>query len=86
MVSRANREEWPGRLQNDEDHAALPATLRRALGNRADEEQLTRLGRILSKKNQVQYPHRRGRMEEARSMMEQLRRFARWAEAELARP
>jgi hypothetical protein len=47
---------------------------------------LTRLTRLLSRKDDSQYGHRSASYEDAASILEQARRFAEWAEAELLRP
>jgi hypothetical protein len=73
-------------VKNDDDHMALPRTLRRALGNRLPREQETRLQRILALKNEIQYEHRTSSIPEARELISQVRRFADWIEVELVRP
>ncbi len=73
-------------VKNDEDHMALPRTLRRALGNRLPREQETRIQRILALKNEVQYEHRTSSILEARELVDQVRRFASWIELEFVRP
>jgi hypothetical protein len=65
---------------NKQDHAALPATIRAAMGNRADEQQLSRLRRILEEKDAASYGARIGRMDHARDLHVQLQRFASWVE------
>ncbi len=71
-------------IKNTEDHGALPDTVRRALGDRAEAKQLRRLARLLSKKNDIDYHHRDMTLEEARRFVKRAERFARWAERELA--
>lgn len=73
-------------IQNTGDHGIASRALRNALGNRADKGQLTRLTRLLSRKDDSQYGHRSASYEDAASILEQARRFAEWAEAELLRP
>lgn len=75
-----------GGVKNEGDHAELPRTLRRTLGNRLPTEQETRLGRIIALKNEIQYEHRTASLPEARDLWAQVRRFADWAEAEFVRP
>lgn len=74
---------WHGGTVSQKDHAALPKAIRKALGNRADEEQLKRLRRILEEKDAASYGARIGRMEHARQLLEQLRRFGSWVEQTL---
>ena len=74
-----------GGFLNTGDHARLTHALRFALGDRAEPSQLERLGRIVSRKNRIQYEFSRAPLDEARAFIEQVRRFAEWAEAELAR-
>lgn len=73
-------------IQNTGDHATIANTLRRALGERLPRTQLTRLRRMISQKNDIQYDHRTATIAEASEFVEQAERFARWAERELARP
>ncbi|MFC1539853.1 hypothetical protein ACFL41_00015 [Gemmatimonadota bacterium] len=75
-----------GGILNQQDHARLIAALQSALGNRASKEQLNRLGRLLKMKNQIQYDHTVCTIQDAREYVGQVRRFASWAETELARP
>ena len=74
-----------GRFQNTADHSALPRTVRAVLGNRFPQTQATRLSRLLAWKDESQYGHRMASVREARDVMEQLERFADWAEQELIR-
>lgn len=71
--------EWRGRPAN-----ALPATIRAAMGNRADEQQLGRLRRILEEKDAASYGARIGRMDHARELHVQLQRFSSWVEMVLS--
>ena len=73
-----------GGTVNQKDHAALPATIRAAMGNQADATQLTRLRRILDEKDVASYGARIGRMEAARELAAQLERFGSWAESTLS--
>jgi hypothetical protein len=72
--------------QNVGEHANVTLALGRALGDRADAAQVRRLGRILGRKDAVQYGHRQSALEEARELVEQCERFAEWAERILATP
>lgn len=75
-----------GGVINQQDHQAAVQTPRRALRSRADAKQLGRLSQILQQKDAAQYGVRRGRMDHARQLIEQLERLASWVETELARP
>jgi len=75
-----------GGILNQLDHARLIAALNSALGNRANKEQMSRLGRLLKMKNQIQYDHTICTFQEAREYVSQVQRFISWAETELARP
>ncbi len=74
-----------GGIQNEHDHRQLVRALRFALGDAADAEQMTRLGRIIGRKDQIQYDHRTATLDDARNLLEQAERFAAWAERELLR-
>jgi hypothetical protein len=56
------------------------------LGNRLPVAQETRLRRILSEKDEIQYGARATTAMEAKRLLGQLETFAAWAEAELQRP
>jgi hypothetical protein len=71
---------------NQKDHAAAVKALRDALGNRLPVAQETRLRRILSEKDEIQYGARATTAMEAKRLLGQLETFAAWAEAELQRP
>lgn len=71
-------------IKNTGEHSDLPRTLRRALGDRADRDQLRRLRRLLGKKNAIDYHHRDMALGEARRYLKRARRFARRAERRLA--
>lgn len=73
-----------GGIQNAKAHRDIVQNLRRVLGDRADGPQLTRLARIVGRKDPVQYGHRPATIEEARQLVEQSDRFAEWAEAVIA--
>lgn len=68
---------------NQQDHAASPALLRAALGNRISQKQFNQLSTILGVKDEVEYGPRIGRMEQARRIMAALVDFATWAEETL---
>jgi len=74
-----------GGILNKGDHAKIVDALRDALGDRAIKEQLTRLSRLIKKKNQIQYAFEDSTIIEACEYVAQVERFATWAEAELAR-
>ena len=72
-----------GGATNAQQHDRLPDLLRQLLGRDADATQIatqmTRLGRILSKKNAAQYGGTYWTYDEARDYLEQTERFAAWA-------
>lgn len=70
-----------GGYVNQKDHAAAVQTLRDALGKRLPTAQETVLARILGRKDEVQYGIRLQSTDDARSLLDQLDRFATWAEA-----
>jgi hypothetical protein len=74
-----------GGIQNKGDHSKIGDALLDALGDRALKEQLTRLTRLIRKKNQIQYGFEESSITEAREYVAHAERFAAWAEAELAR-
>lgn len=69
---------------NAKDHSALPGLITAALGKDADAAQLERLARIIQRKNEAQYGGTIWSREDAEQYLEQVRRFARWAERILA--
>ncbi len=71
-------------VHNANDHGALPKLVATALGKDSDQAQLERLGRILQRKNEAQYGGTSWSREDAEQYLEQVRRFARWAERMLA--
>jgi hypothetical protein len=73
-----------GRI-NQRDHAAVIKTLRAALGKRLPVEQERRLARILSEKDAAQYGARIKRKSEAMRLLDDLMKFAAWAEIEMTR-
>lgn len=72
-------------IRNGTDHQRLPDTVRHALGNRVTQAELTRLGRLLKRKDDSAYGHRALSLEDARTVVTQAEAFAIWAEAELVR-
>lgn len=72
-------------IRNDGDHQRLPATVRHALGNAAPAAELTRLTRLLARKDDSAYGHRFIAMRDARDAIDKATAFAAWAEGELAR-
>lgn len=72
-------------IRNEADHQGLPATVRHALGNSAPAAELTRLARLLARKDDSAYGHRFIPMREARDALEKAGAFAAWAESALAR-
>lgn len=72
-------------IRNEADHQRLPATVRHALGNAAPAGELTRLTRLLARKDDSAYGHRFIPMRDARDAIEKAAAFASWAEGELAR-
>jgi hypothetical protein len=72
-------------IKNGADHQRLSETLCHALGNRVRQAEITRLGRLLKRKDDSAYGHRSLTLDEARSAIEQAEAFAAWAEEELVR-
>lgn len=72
-------------IRNATDHQRLPDTLREALGNRVPRAELTRLSRLLARKDDPAYGHRALTLTEARTAVGNAEAFATWAEAELVR-
>lgn len=70
---------WRGGVVNSHQHDRLPDLLGTLLGRSADQAQLTRLRRILSRKNAAQYGAVTWTYEEASAYLEQVERFATWA-------
>jgi hypothetical protein len=65
---------------NQQDHRVAVKLLRDALGKELPEAQEKRLRRIIDSKDDVQYGATRGRMSDARRSLEDLEKFAEWAE------
>ena len=70
---------------NQQDHEGIHRLLRDALGERLPDAQAQRLRRILSAKDAAQYGARLLRKNEAVRLLEDLEKFAQWAEGELTR-
>ncbi|RDL48394.1 hypothetical protein BLJAPNOD_04669 [Ensifer sp. M14] len=70
---------------NQQDHAAAVKTLRSAIGNRFPKAQETRLVRLLGIKDQAQYGARILLLNDAELLLSQLKEYAKWVEAEMAR-
>jgi hypothetical protein len=70
---------------NQQDHAAAVKTLRSALGNRFPKAQETRLVRLLGIKDQAQYGGRLMLLDDAESLLAQLKEYAKWIETEMTR-
>jgi hypothetical protein len=65
---------------NQRDHRAAVKLLRDTLGREFPDSQEKRLRRIVEHKDEVQYGATRGRMADARKMLDDLEKFAEWAE------
>lgn len=70
-------------IRNEADHQRLPATVRDALGNVVPATELTRLWRLLARKDDSAYGHRFIAVREAHEALEKAEAFAAWAEGEL---
>lgn len=71
---------------NQQDHNAQRKALRDALGNRLPDAQERRFDRILGQKDEAQYGASRGRLTQAKQLLEEVEEFATWAETEIRRP
>lgn len=69
---------------NAQDHGTLPKLVVRALGKDAAPDQVVRLGRILREKSRAHYGGGTWTRDEAERYLEQVRRFAAYAEQVLA--
>jgi hypothetical protein len=65
---------------NRRDHRSAVKLLRDVLGNELPDAQEKRLRRIVEAKDDVQYGATRGRVQDARKMMDDLEKFAAWVE------
>lgn len=70
---------------NQHDHLAVTAAVTGALGQRTDRAQVKRLASILAHKDTSAYGPRRTPLQKARDLLEQLDRFAFWAEEQMGR-
>ena len=66
-------------LHNTTDHGALPDLVVQALGAAADTSQVTRLRRIIERKNEAQYGGMFWSRQSGEAYIEQVRRFTAWA-------
>lgn len=66
-------------LHNTSDHGVVADFVIQALGASADPTQITRLRRILERKNEAQYGGMLWSRREAEAYLEQVRRFTAWA-------
>jgi hypothetical protein len=67
-------------VHNAQDHGQLPDLVERALGKQRDNGQITRLRRILARKGEAHYGGKYWMRDDATEYLEQVRRFANWAE------
>lgn len=65
---------------NQRDHRSAAKLLRDVLGRELPDAQEKRLRRIVDIKDDVQYGATRGRVQDARKMMDDLEKFAAWVE------
>lgn len=65
---------------NQQDHRGAVKLLRDVLGKELPDLQEKRLRRIVDSKDEVQYGATRGRVADARKMMDDLEKFAAWVE------
>lgn len=73
-----------GNVANAQDHGGAPALLREILGNDLPREQEARFRRILGEKDASQYGAKALSLALARKRMQDLTRFAAWAEDQVA--
>jgi len=66
-------------FRDNGDHSALADLLVQALGAAADSGQVTRLRRIIERKNEAQYGGAFWSRQTAETYLEQVRRFTAWA-------
>jgi hypothetical protein len=62
----------------DGDHSMAVATLRHAIGHRADEAQMKRLDSIIDQKSAVSYQGQYYTLADAKAVVEKLNAFAEW--------
>ena len=65
-------------VTNTQDHNRLPKLVAEAAGKSADDAQISRLVRILSRKDQADYGARAWRRDEAEKLITDVERFATW--------
>jgi len=65
-------------VTNKQDHNRLPKLVAEAAGKSADDAQIARLRRILSRKDQADYGARPWRRDEAEKLTTDVERFATW--------
>lgn len=65
-------------VTNRQDHNRLPKLVAEAAGKSADDAQIARLGRILSRKDQADYGARPWRRDDAEKLTTDVERFAAW--------
>ncbi|MGH7582727.1 MAG: hypothetical protein ACREL5_05835 [Gemmatimonadales bacterium] len=75
-----------GGMVNAGNHHALEATIQRVIGARFSDRSAQQLSRILGQKDEAAYGAHSATQAEAREILKLTRRFAAWAETELARP
>ena len=75
-----------GGMVNSMDHRALGSTLRRAIGARFSARPEQQLAQILTEKDAAADGTPSATPAEAREILKVAKRFAEWAEVELARP
>jgi hypothetical protein len=69
---------------NQHDHKAVVQLLRDGFGNKLPKAIETKLANIMSRKDEVEYGAKLGRMELAKRMLDDTEAVAEWAEAQLA--
>ena len=75
-----------GGIVNAVDHHALGSTLRRAIGARFSARPAQQLAQILTEKDAAAYGAHSATPVAAGEILKVVKRFAQWAEVELARP
>lgn len=73
---------YGGRV-NQKDHSSAVKLIRDTLGKALPDAQERRLGKLLARKDEVQYGSRTGRSQEAELILESLGEFGTWARAML---
>ncbi len=75
-----------GGVHNTADHHALGHTIHRVIGARFPDRAAKHLADILAEKDEAAYGAHAATQAEARDIVKAAKRFAEWAEQELARP